>query len=442
MFTGSGTMLYMQLIVVCALALLQTSMTVGEEVVRCENGGTAIGAVRCVCADSFVGQFCETPAPLMTPRWINFATSATKSQSYAGAGVTDCYGFTYEAGWTSTPFTAVSPAINGARDSYIRRIDPSGNVNWTVMHPATAFNDLITAIVADPSGTFVYTAAAVSTSAIDTRVSKVSAASGEIIWSQMVGDPSNSDYPWGLTLGESGDIFVSGWTSSSVFYGWPLVGGADSFIVRLNESNGAFLNATRFGGVNYELFGFLTRDGPFLYFAGHSTNYPGGTIIFDGAVAHGGSADWFIVKLFASNFTRITVTVIGQTGNDRPGAIAVDPISHWVYVCGNITLVDWNRQPLPSGYANIGVAIIHPNGTALTTRQFTGVGNAQATAIATPNDGTIVVAGATRFRFGQNSITSNTDTTGMFGRSDMYLLRLNATTLDFISVHFFGGPYV
>jgi len=153
-----------------------------------------------------------------------------------GAGWTDGYAVTldgyggiYVTGRTDGNLGGTSA---GGGDAFLRKYNASGDVIWTKQLGTSAF-DTGKAVAADESGGIFlvgYTTGnldGTNAGGYDTFLRKYDA-SGNVVWADQFGT-SGIDLGLGVTVDESGSVFVTGYTSGSLG-GEINAGGSDAFI--------------------------------------------------------------------------------------------------------------------------------------------------------------------------------------------------------------------
>ena len=223
-----------------------------------------------------------------------------------------------------------------------------------------------------------------------------------------------ADYASGIAVDGGGNAYVAGATDSTSVPGNPNpVGGFDSFVTKL-DLNGALVFTTIFGGTKDEFPGGIAIDDQGIYICGttDSSDFPvtpgaAQTIPLGGIV--GGNNDAFAVKLPLDGSTITWGTYVEGTGSDSGLGIAVDPVTHNVYVVGetfSASIAGGVVNPLPKGdLLNLGLSTTNDDGyivelnsagsAYLLASYLGGSGGDLATGVALDGSGNIYVSGET-----------------------------------------------
>lgn len=224
-----------------------------------------------------------------------------------------------------------------------------------------------------------------------------------------------ADYGNGIAVDAGGNAFVTGSTDSATIPGNPGAAvGTDVFVTELDPS-GALVFTTIFGGNNDDFPSGIAIDTAGIYVAGttDSNNLPtagSAQPTFIGGATTGNN-DAFAVK-FDLNGAPLWATYIAGSDSDSALGVAVDTVSHAVYVVGetysnNLGGLTGGKNPLPNGNAvnrgagpGIGdgyIAALTPDGTAFTLISYIGGTRSDlATGVAVnQNNGDILVTGET-----------------------------------------------
>ncbi len=243
---------------------------------------------------------------------------------------------------------------------------------------------------------------------VDAFVAKLSAEGNQVIWCTYLGG-NGDDRAFGVTLDASGNVYVTGWTSSSNF---PVAGaiqtksggGRDAFVTKLNASGTTILYSTYLGGSNYDQGNAITVDSSgSAYITGDtsSTNFP--VLNAYQATSHG-QQDAFIAKLSPAGNSLIFSTYVGGSGADHGAAIALDSANN-IYITGstyssNFPVVSATQARIGGGEDAFAVEL-SSNGNSLIFGTYIGgsggtPGLAESgNAIAVDVSGNLYVAGST-----------------------------------------------
>lgn len=255
---------------------------------------------------------------------------------------------------------------------------------------------------------------------------------------------SSDDYPYALAISASGDVYVSGETTSTDFPG--TVGGAqpaldgtgyNGFIAKLSADLTTLEQATYLGGGGSNVLAVATDAAGDVYAAGDtgSTGFPG-TAGGAQAAAKGGG-DGFIAKLNAGLTSIEQATYLGGSGLEFTECLALDA-SGDVYVTGYTYSKDFpgtlgGAQAAIDGttYGDVFIAKLNAGLTTLDQASYLG-GNSEdyARAIAIGPSGDVYIAGDTYSTDFPG--TSGGAQAASAGGSEVFVAKLDAglTTLE------------
>jgi hypothetical protein len=249
---------------------------------------------------------------------------------------------------------------------------------------------------------------------VDAFVAKLDS-SGNLIWNTFLGG-GGVDEIYGLSANATGDIFVTGYSTTT--WGSPILafgGGTETFVAKLDSTGTLIWNTFLGGGFSIGRALALDVIGN-VYLTGHT----GGTWGSPIRAFVGGPFDAFAAKL-DSNGNLIWNTFLGGSGADYGNSVAAD-ISGNVIVGGN-SETGWGSplQPHPGGIAAF-IVKLDSNGT-LTWNTFLGGGaNDSVEALALDGGGNIYVTGNSastwgspvnaHSEFGENALAAKLDSSG------------------------------
>ncbi len=238
---------------------------------------------------------------------LAYATFLGGEQSDEGYGIAlDQTGNTYVAGYTSSSDFPTTPGVfspvynGGSLDSFIVKLNPSGNALTYATFLGSSDTDGVRDIVTD----------------------------------------------------EAGNVFVTGVTFSSDFPTTPgaydrILGGIyDTFAVKFNSSATTLTYGTFLGGSNDDFARSIAIDGAGnAYVSGetNSVNFPTTPGAFDRTTT-GTEWDTFVVKLNSAGTALVYGTFLGGSSNDRGSETAVDEAGH-VYIVGETHSADFPTTP-------------------------------------------------------------------------------------------------
>jgi|694.fasta_scaffold08122_15 Ca2+-binding RTX toxin-like protein len=288
----------------------------------------------------------------------------------------------------------------GVWDAFITKYDASGNKVWAKQFGSST-NDYATAIYTDIAGnsyitgyTFGVVSGTKTAGVSDVFVAKYDA-NGNQIWIDQFGS-SSSDNANGVTIDSSGNVYVVGYTASTL-PGNTKLGINDAFITKYNAS-GDIVWIKQFGSsVSDIAYGVSTDTSGSIYVVGQTYGALAGNSSL-------GSTDGVLAK-YDGNGTQNWIRQFGSSNSDNARAVTTD-ISGNIYVAGD-------TYGSLSGYTNLGsndgfLIKYNASGTQLWAKQFGSSGSDNINSIRIDKTGNIYVAGYTSGSLpGNNSSGSN-----------------------------------
>jgi Ca2+-binding RTX toxin-like protein len=288
----------------------------------------------------------------------------------------------------------------GVWDAFITKYDASGNKVWAKQFGSST-NDYATAIYTDIAGnsyitgyTFGVVSGTKTAGVSDVFVAKYDA-NGNQIWIDQFGS-SSSDNANGVTIDSSGNVYVVGYTASTL-PGNTKLGVNDAFITKYNAS-GDIVWIKQFGSsVSDIAYGVSTDTSGSIYVVGQTYGALAGNSSL-------GSTDGILAK-YDGNGTQNWIRQFGSSNSDNARTVTTD-ISGNIYVAGD-------TYGSLSGYTNLGsndgfLIKYNASGTQLWAKQFGSSGSDNINSIRIDKTGNIYVAGYTSGSLpGNNSSGSN-----------------------------------
>ena len=352
----------------------------------------------------------DTSLPLVIDPVISYSTylgSAGVSLTHAVAVDND--GNAYLTGYGDSTY----PVVGGLPASYgrpgpgdawsisITKLNPTGtSFIYSTFVGGTSSNERGWDITVDDSGAVHVTGSTFShdfptvnpyqathnSTSSNGFVFKLSPAGDSLVFSTYIGGNSD-DHAHGIATDPSGNVYVTGLTTSAVFptlnpLQGTLKGSHDAFVLKLTSA-GAGVYATYLGGTNMEqAFDIVADASGNAYFVGFtlSTDFPLVTP-FQTAQSH---TDAFVTKINANGSAILYSTLFGGSavgggfGEDRATGIALGPAGN-IFIVGltssaNLPIVN-GFQPKRGGTGSdydLFVAKFNPAGSALDYSTFLG----------------------------------------------------------------------
>jgi hypothetical protein len=343
--------------------------------------------------DSFVAKLNATGSALLYSTFIGGSGNDTASSIAIDAngnayiaGQTDSFNFPTSAG-------VIQSSNAGGSDAFVAKLNPTGSGIVFSTYLGGSSNELGNAIAVDPSQN-VYLAGATAsmdfpvspaafqsaiTASYDAFVTKLNPSATSIIFSTYLGG-SGSDQATALALDSSGNVWLTGATSSTNFplanavYAQP-AGGNDAFVANLDSTGSGLLFSSYFGG-SADDSGLAIRldnaGAPVIAGVTSSANFPTTAGVLESSA--GGGYDGFILKLRnpICTYTVSPTTLIVAAGGGS-GAITITPTAG----CSS-----------PSANSNVAWASVSITGL---TANWAVAGSASSQS----RNGTLTVAGQT-----------------------------------------------
>jgi hypothetical protein len=389
--------------------------------------------------------------------------------NYSHGIAVDPSGNTYICGET------VDPWNDSSRNAFVAKINAEGTAQLYYNSFGGDQADIATAIAVDASGNaFVtgYTAVGIAGhpafrqfpvmnpisqertgAGQEVFITKFDSG-GRIVYSTTFGG-SDNDQGTGIALDSSGNIHITGETSSTDFPTWKpfqssLRGGTDAFVTVINPQGSAFVFSTYLGGSDFDQAAAIAVDsGGNSYLTGRtqSRDFPVSNAarrVFGGGTCQNfGTSrpcrDAFVVKLNAQGSALQYSSYLGGSNDDQGNGIAVDGL-HNAWIVGSTSSNDF---PLASavqstlhGPSDAFIAKISPDGSALSYSTFLGgSGSEQGNAIAVDAGGNVYVTGGTASAGFPQTRSVQT----FAGASDAFVSKLSSNGAALIYSTLLGG---
>jgi len=376
----------------------------------------------------------------------------------------DAAGDVYLTGRTkSTDFptaSALQLSTGGGLDAFVTKIDASGSVILYSTYLGGSGDDEGKSIAVDTSGS-VYVAGQTASGnfptanafqsklggGINAFVAKLDATGSVLVYSTYLGG-SATDTATGVAVDPSGNVYVTGGTSSPNFPTLnavqPTFGGGslDGFVTKLSASGTSLVYSTYLGGTSFDIgrdIAVTPSGEAFVVGNTFSTNFPTANAL---QPFLGGFTDAFVTKLTASGGIAYSTYVGGLMGDLAMG-VAVDGVGN-AYVTGGTASADFpivnavqsvHRGPV--GGSDAFVTKINAAGSALVYSTFLGgnsgdIGNS----IALDERNNAYVTGVTS---STNFPTVNPLQSTLAGTQDAFVAKINASGTALSYSTYVGG---
>ncbi|MBN1888326.1 MAG: SBBP repeat-containing protein, partial [Thermoflexales bacterium] len=371
----------------------------------------------------------DVTLPLIIDPHIEYATFLGGDYEDAVSGIAvDASGNVYVAGNTySSDFPTQNPLPppGGRRDAFVTKLSADGQSlmystylggDWGEYGVGIAIDGSGNAYVAGYTSSTDFPTASPTQSSlggrVDAFITQLNPSGSALLFSTFLGG-TDDEFAQAIAVGGVGDVYVTGYTSSSDF---PTVnpqqpafqgGGNDAFVARLNSSTPSVLYATYLGGAAEDrAHGIACDASGNAYVVGEtrSSDFP----VTVGAFQAAGGGSWFDAFVTTFNSTgsahRYSTYLGGSEDDDRAHAVAVDALGN-AFVTGHTESTyfpttpgayntTYNGSVLDSNDAFI--AKIEPDGSGLVFSTYLGgSGDDWGQAITLDRYGNVYVAGDT-----------------------------------------------
>jgi len=356
---------------------------------------------------------------------LTYSTYHGETGSDYGQGIAvDNSGNIYITGYTtSTNFPITSDAYQntsgGSQDAFLSKFNSNGTLIYSTYLGGTG-SDCGNGIVVDNSGNIYITGYTYSTDFPitsdayqntsgggnnDAFLSKFNS-NGTLIYSTYLGG-TKLDTGNGIVLDNSGNIYITGYTTSTNFpitsdaYQNTSGGSNDAFLSKFN-SNGTLIYSTYLGGTKADTgYGVALDSNGNIYLIGStaSTNFPTTTDAYQPTLSGGSGYDAFLSK-FNSTGSLVYSTYLGGTSSDYGQSIAVDNNGN-IYLTGYTQSSDFPitsdaYQNTSGGGSNDAfLSKFNSNGTLIYSTYLGGSDTEKGKGIVVDSNGNIYITGYT-----------------------------------------------
>jgi hypothetical protein len=240
----------------------------------------------------------------------------------------------------------------GGQDASLEKFDSTGTkLLWSTYYGGSGVENVNT-VATDGSGNAIICGYSPSTNNIassggyqttygggseDAFVASFSS-SGSLNWASYLGGSGN-DYGWGVATDASGNVIISGQTTSTSgiaskgAYQTSLAGTSNTFVTKFSQS-GKLLWSTYYGGSGTDVAYNVTTDiASSIFITGTTTSSSGFASPGAFQTSMGGSGDAFVTKFLANGTPRYS-SYFGGSGSDFGWDIKVDKSDTIVYITG------------------------------------------------------------------------------------------------------------
>lgn len=266
---------------------------------------------------------------------------------------------------------------------------------------------------------------------------------GNLLYSTCLGG-SNNDEGTGIYVDSSGNAYVTGYTQSNDFplvnpLQSQLNGYQDAFVAKLSPAGNALLYSTYLGGSNADTAMAITLDDSGnVYLTGYtnSTDFPVMNPVQSNLT---GIHSAFVTKINPSGTALIYSTYLGGSSCNHAVAIALDAAGN-AYITGTTDSSDFPTvnafQPTPGGGLDAFICKLNPNGSALVFSTYLGgSANDMAYDLDVDSLGNVVVTGQT---YSANFPVLNPLQIILKGSYDAFVAKFNSSGILLFST-FLGG---
>ena len=259
----------------------------------------------------------------------------------------DSAGNVYEAGLFTGSFSLCDATLDAGDSAaiYLRKVSDRGECEWIQQFCTAGCTGIISDIATDSNDNLIITGSISGTtnmggetlgSATDTSYNMFLAkldSDGQHVWSHWYAGTDAPQYPGALAVAADGTIHVTGAMQGSVDFGGGTLTGAgenDAFVASFSAA-GEHVRSFNFGDWQYQQgTGIAVDSGGNIYVSGV---YMGEWTTCATTMEAFGESDMFLIKFDDTNAC-VWEHHYGSSGNDIPGAIALDSQGN-LYMAGN-----------------------------------------------------------------------------------------------------------
>jgi hypothetical protein len=271
----------------------------------------------------------------------------------------------------------------------------------------------------------------------------------DLVWSTFIGGSLNDD-GYDIAIDNSGNIYVTGWTTSSNF---PTTAGAfditfggpedDAFVAKLNQYGNTLVYGAYLGGSGRDGgYSIVVDDSGSAYVTGqtNSSDFPTTAGAYD--ETHNGTWDAYATKISPQGTNLVYSTFLGGEEVDMGFSIAVDNLGK-AYVTGRTHSTDYptTGSAYDTGYnggRDVFITKVSADGASLEYSTFLGGSNAEdGWGINVGASGNAYVTGSTES--GNFPTTPDAFDKTHAGNNDIFVAKLNTTGSDLDYATFLGG---
>lgn len=279
----------------------------------------------------------------------------------------------------------------------------------------------------------------------DIFVTKINAAGTGFVYSTYLGGSGN-DSGFGIAVDSSRNVYVTGETGSVDFptaapIQGNLMGGSDAFIAKINVTGSALVYSTFLGGTNWDAgYGIAVDTSGNVHISGgtSSTDFPTANPL---QASNAGGMEIFVTKINAPGTNLVYSTYLGGSDREFGGTIAVDSAGN-AYTTGSTYSYDYPVTPAAIQMNNVGpcdsfVTKINASGNLAYSTYLGGSSLDGGNAVAVDASGNAYITGWTQsVDFPTVSPIQGSHAGGI---SDAFVAKINSTGSALLYSTYLGG---